>query len=268
MDHSHEFYSVKAEKHLAMRKYRNQKKLKWFFEACVALFLLMQSSTWFPIVSDFSGKLFQEMISVFKSHLFIFALFNVILLAVYVLSGRFPKPKVDVGSEPDLYDEFVTNSELSRRIPAGDFSPAQDNSRPSAETVLSENAGSVCNRNDAKPNGSVCTEKEEEEEKKALVEKRYQRTQSVRFEERNEIVDRSRKDFRRSCTDICRKLTCSREEATAAAVAVEASSVNRMSNEEFNRTIEAFIAAKKWIQMEESKEERKTEQYTALTVCQ
>lgn len=266
---SYEFDSVKAEKDLAMKKYHRHRKFKyWFFEACVALFVLFQSSTWLPVAADFSGYLLRATISVFRSHLFIFVLFNAILLAVYALSTRFLKPDsaaAAVGSEPDLYDEFVTNSEFSRRIPiTGEESQAPENalSENVAKTVTNTTV-SVTNRNEAKPlrNGSGCTD---EEEKGLVGKSRYKRTQSVRFEGRKVVVDRSQREFQRSCTDICRKLTCSGEEE----VEEKPRQVNQLSNEEFNQTIEAFIAAKKWIQREEYKEERKTEQYMALTVCQ
>ncbi|PON54927.1 tRNA-methyltransferase non-catalytic subunit trm6MTase subunit [Parasponia andersonii] len=271
---SYEFDNVKAEKDIAMRKYyyhsHNRSKFKWLFlEACAALFVLKQSTTWLPVAAHFSGQLLREAISVFRSHLFIFLLFNAILLAVCALSARFPKPSdtAAAGSGPDLHEEFVTISEFSRRIHAGDGSPAPVNTPRGAESAPPENVGSTTparNRSDAdvEPNVSACTDKEEGA--RALVVKScYRRTQSARLEERRKaVVDRSQKEFRRSCTDVCKKLVSSDGEEEAAAV------VSKMSNEEFNRTIEAFIAAQKWLQREEFKEERETEQYMALAVCQ
>ncbi|PON93406.1 tRNA-methyltransferase non-catalytic subunit trm6MTase subunit [Trema orientale] len=281
-----EFDNVKAEKDIAMRKYyyhshshnHNRSKFKWLFlEACAALFVLMQSTTWLPVAAHFSGQLLREAISVFRSHLFVFLLFNAILLAVCALSARFPKPSdaaAGAGSGPDLYDEFVTNGEFGRRIPAGDGSPAPVNPpRAPPENVGSTTPARNRSDADAEPNGSACTDKEEGA--KALVVKScYRRTQSVRLEERRKaVVDRSQREFRRSCTDVFKKLVSSDGEEEAAAAAEEeepsgAAVVSKMSNEEFNRTIEAFIAAQKWLQREESKEERETEQYTALAVCQ
>ncbi|EXC25065.1 hypothetical protein L484_021937 [Morus notabilis] len=263
---SHEIDNVKAEKDLAIRKSRRERKFKWFLEACAVLFLLAHSSAyWLPIAGEFSGDLLREIVSVFRSHLFVFALFNAIIVAVYALSGKIHISN-DAGSEqPDLYDEFVTNSESVRRIPAVNDSPPPETCPAEEKTVSSENADAstpVENRNDAKRNPKKpevsdcdCTNNE-----KALV-KSYERTQSVRFERKR--MDQSQREFRRSYTDVYRKLTsCGEEEAK------KSRKVNQLSNEEFNRTIEAFIAAQKWIQREEYKEERKTERYMALTVCQ
>uniref|UniRef100_A0A803NN52 DUF4408 domain-containing protein n=2 Tax=Cannabis sativa TaxID=3483 RepID=A0A803NN52_CANSA len=266
-----------------MRNYYRQRKFKWIFEACAALLALMQSSTWLPVAVDFTGRFLREIISVFKSHLFIFFLLNAILLAVYVLSGRITWT-VDAGSGANMYEEFVTNSELTRRIPGGEEEEEeeQEASPPAPERTIrvveeekyrSENvastATSVCgvgNRNDSKPNGSVQGLAEEEKALVVVKKKSYKRTQSARVEGRKVIghhQSQSQREFRRSCTDICRKITCSVEKEAA-----ESSEVSRLSNEEFNQTIDAFIATQKWIQREEYMEERKTEHYMALAICQ
>ncbi|XP_062098614.1 uncharacterized protein LOC133804480 [Humulus lupulus] len=271
---SREIDNVKTEKDNAMRKYDRQRKFKWIFEACAALLVLMQSSTWLPVAVDFIGDMLREIISVFRSHVFIFFLLNAILLAVYVLSGRITWTN-DAGSGANLYDEFVTNSELSRRTPAEEESspppPAPERTIRvvEEEKCHSENVAStttsVCgvgNRNDSKPNGSVLRRTEEEKVLVVVKKKSYKRTQSARLEGKK-LIDQSQREFRRSCTDICRKLTSSGENE-----AEESSEVSRLSNEEFNQTIEAFIATQKWIQRQEYKEERKTEHYMTLAICQ
>ncbi|GMN35577.1 hypothetical protein TIFTF001_005380 [Ficus carica] len=258
VDDSDKIDDVKTEKDFAMRRFHRRRKFKWFLEACAVLLLLAQSSAyWLPIAGGYSGDLPRKILSVFRSHLFVFALFNAIILAVYSLSGKIPIP-TDAGSDqqqPDLYDEFLTNSKSVRRIPAVNDSPAPETPPADEKTVSSENAY-------AKPKPEVlseCTDKDE----KALVVKSYERTQSVRVQRKRSTIEQSHRDFRRSYTDVNRKLTsCGEEESK------NSNGVNQLSNEEFKRAVDAFIANQKWMQREEYNEERKTERFMALTVCQ
>lgn len=250
----HEFDNVKAEKAIAMRRYRRRRNLKWLSEACAALFVLTRSSTWLPIAMEYCAGFSRQLIAVFKSHLFVFALFNLIIFLVYALSGKFSADKHLSGSESgsDFYDEFVSNSVSSRRFVTGGESTA---SAPEIlfqdkQMISSENAASRPAQNDRQvtkeakgsspppPPGhaknTVCTDEE-----KSLVAKCYLRTTS----EKLNSYKHSRREFRRSDTEI--------------EPARRSSSVDQMSNDDFNRAIEAFIATQKSIQWEEYKEETK-----------
>ena len=256
---SSEFDAVKAEKDVAMRRFNRRRRVKWLFEACAAFFVLAQcSSLWLPIAAD----LLRETVAIFRSHLFVFALFNSIILAVYALSAGIPRPN-DAASGPDidLYGQSVTNS---KRIAAEDESPAPETEK----TVISDNAGDTVTPvvqdltvAELKANNCICTDGGASE--KALIVKSGR---SASFRGHSSVSDESGREFRRSYTDVRRRLTwCGEEEARRL---TRSSAVNLMSDEEFNRRIDDFIATQKWIQQEEYKEERKTERFMALAVCQ
>ncbi|KAH7524118.1 hypothetical protein FEM48_Zijuj06G0085100 [Ziziphus jujuba var. spinosa] len=241
-----------------MRRYRLRRKLKWLFEACAALFFLTCSTTWLPIATEFCAGFSRQLIAVFKSHLFVFVLFNLIIFLIYALSAQVPTEKhlSGSGSGPDLYDEFVSNSMSSRRISTGSESPAP---APAPEVVFedkqiicSENVASPPSQNNrdvAKPKGSasqvrtksaVCTDTG-----KALVVKCYRRTKSENFN-LEKVEKPQRREFQRSDTEI---------EPGRRSSSVD----DQMSNDEFNHAIETFIATVKSIQRKEYKEEQKTQ---------
>lgn len=243
-----EFDNVKAEKAIAMRRYRRQRNFKWLSKACAALFVLTHSAAWFSIAIDFFGGYSREFFAVFKSHLFVFVLFHAIIFLVYALSGKNStdnKHGAAGSAAPDLYDEFVNNSACSRKNNSteGD-SPAPEERFQDKHVVFSENVASP----PASKTDIVRTDND-----RALVVKCYQRTQSENYN-RKKVEKSTQREFRRADTELCRKVKCSEEEPGR-----RSSSVDQMSTDEFNRAIEDFIAAQKWIQREEYKEERGTE---------
>jgi len=76
-----------------------------------------------------------------------------------------------------------------------------------------------------------------------LPEKRYRRTKSERYELR--IGEGSRRELRRLETEIRREMVRPARRSVS-------EKVDKLNNEDFNRTIEAFIAETKKIQKEES----------------
>lgn len=243
-----EFDNVKAEKAIAMRRYRRQRILKWLSKACAALLVLTRSSAWFPITVDFFGDFSREFLAAFKSHIFVFVLFHAIIFLVYALSGKSStdnKHQAAGSAAPDLYYEFVNNSVCSRKnISTDDDSPAPEKLFQDKHVVFSENVPSP----PASKTETVGTDND-----MALVVKCYRRTQSENYN-RKKVEKSTQREFPRSDTELCRTVKCSGEEPVR-----RSSSVDQMSTDEFNRAIEAFIATQKSIQREEYKVERRTE---------
>lgn len=207
--------TVKSDKWMAMRRYRRIQKLAFLFrflEACVAIFLLGWFSSCLPVAADVSGDFFQELFILLASPRFVFFFGNAIVLTLFVKSGHFSgqRPAGNPTSAPDLYDEFLKNSERS----------VQKN-RTDEETVYEDKY--------------VCVESTDADTDTDVKRGGLYR-RSLSEGAGGGVVTEKRGQLRRSETDVGRKGEESGE----------------MSNEEFRRTIEEFIAKQLKFQREES----------------
>ncbi|KAK1298680.1 hypothetical protein QJS10_CPB14g00040 [Acorus calamus] len=216
MDHFFDFDMVKAEKAIAMRRYRRLQKLRNLFRAAEllsAVILLSWFSARIPFVLRISGDYLRRLSAVLVSPRFVFLLGNAIVLTLFAKSGHLNSSS-DAAGTGDLYSEFINRQKPSPPPPAA-----------APEEIVYHDKG-------------VC-----EESVSPVPDQRrpYGRSLSERAADN---VKESRKDLRRSETDIGRK--------TAAVEREEKDAVVEMSNEEFRRKIEAFIAKQIKFQMDES----------------
>ncbi|XP_041018029.1 uncharacterized protein LOC121260270 [Juglans microcarpa x Juglans regia] len=259
---SYEIDSVKVEKANALRRYNRQRNLRWIFEICAALLVVLSlSTTWVPVAVETARDFLRRFIAIFDCTLYVLLLVMIIILIIYAYSGQ-------KDATSDVYDEFIEHNDSSRRFFPGEEPPTQEETFHDKHMVCSDNAVSPVHEEDCivslvtKPLVSpIQSERVAAVSKKALRKNPYRRTISERFEQR--IEERSRRVFRRSETEICRKLVISGEEPSRRSWSY---SVDNLSKEEFNRTVDAFIAEKKKILREECKEERKKESNLALAI--
>lgn len=262
---SFEFDNVKAEKEDALWRYNMGRKLKIglrFTGVFVALFFFLWS-TWFPtLIPDaavkVAGDFHRHFVSTFNKPLFTFVLVNIIILVVYVLSSpKQTQNKQTTTSTPDIYDEYVSSR---RRI----ATPGAIATTPSSmeedmvdkQIILFENAAALSPVKQLPPPTTV----DEVTEQKIsfspvkqrpttnppissteFKQKEYRRTRSVVSETRNQGL----RKFRRSETAISRELMVSGIEPPR-------KSIDEMSSEEFQLSIESFIAERKKILLQEN----------------
>lgn len=275
MDSLQVFDSVKAEKANAMRRYRWRQNLRWLFKACLPLA---------PLFYALSGNAPRQLLAaVFHSNLCVFLLLNALVLVTYLLSGKNVTGSNNSGvTAPDLYGEYVANvdsrrSDLAaestpepedlvkdkeigcgdsrRSIAAGYESAVVAETTPLPEEVsnfkgtesydqnvnveslpLGEDKAVTETKLVVRPISSSCVEESEKV-------KRYRRTQSESFEK----TRKPKRDLQRSDTDMHRKT--GQESARR-------SSVEELTDEEFQRRIELFITSKKLIQMQELRKDQ------------
>lgn len=106
--------TLKTEKMMAMKKYkRNRKTKKYFRYAIVAAsaVLLSWSSVWLPVIVQTAGVYIRCACSVVASTKFVFFICNVIIVTLAVKSGQLSLGGGSNGGSPDLYEEFVKNTE-------------------------------------------------------------------------------------------------------------------------------------------------------------
>ncbi|KAG2698567.1 hypothetical protein I3760_07G156800 [Carya illinoinensis] len=262
---SYEIDSVKVEKANALKRYNRQRNLRWIFEICAALtFVLSISATLVPVAVETARNSLRRFIAIFDCTLYVLLLVMIIILILSIYA-YYPGER---DSTSDVYEEFIEHNDSSRRFAPGEEPPTQEETFRDKHIVCSDNAVSPVHEEDrivslvSKPSVSpIQSERVSAVSEKALCKSRYRRTISEKFEKR--IEERSRRVLRRSGTEICRKLVISGEESSRRSWSY---SVDNLSDEDFNRRVDGFIAEKKKILREECKEERKKESTFALAI--
>ncbi|KAM3252336.1 hypothetical protein P3L10_006406 [Capsicum annuum] len=218
---------------LIFHSFKNVAKLFRIVELCVGVFVLLWSSTRLPFAVKISSEYFRQLIATILSPLFIFLISNVIVLTLFFKSSRFSGDSSTVcnSTETELYNSFVQKEEdRSGNLTAGNSSSVLEHREETVyqdkRTILEANAQTT-----AESDGSEETEKETGKEFCSQIPRR---TKSEKFERG------SNKDIygklRRSETEKCRKMDNSGDSSETVYP------VDELSNEEFQKAIEDFIA--------------------------
>ncbi|XP_059294794.1 uncharacterized protein LOC132047831 [Lycium ferocissimum] len=200
---------------LIFHSFKSVTKLFRIVEFCVGAFVLLWSSTRLPFAVKMSGEYFRQLVTVILSPLFIFLISNVIVLTLFFKSDR-----LSGESSTELYDSFVGKEEdNSGNLTAGKCSPApvEETDYQDKQTILEVN-------NDKKT--ETATEK-------AFCSQIPRRTKSEKFERGSN----NNKEIHGSETEKCRKNDNSGDSSKKVNYPVD-----ELSNEEFQKAIEDFIA--------------------------
>ena len=223
---SFEITNIKVEKANAIHKHRRIRKMASLFrivEICVILILVSRFTLQLPFAVKISAEYFKDFALFLVSPRFVFILGNVIVAILFGKSGQFSlqdSAKKDPAN--DFYREFVQKSEKTQNI----------------------HRYEVENREKK----SICTEKLLcDEAYTSLQTKGYRRSQSENFKRVN--CEKSCRELRRGGTEKFKKSTNPGERLVKSSFPED-----KMSNEEFRRTIEAFIARQQKFRMEEELE--------------
>ncbi|CAA7019378.1 unnamed protein product [Microthlaspi erraticum] len=237
-----DFDNVKAEKAKALRRYHSFQSIGFLFrvaEICVALLFACWIFTCLPFAVRISGEFLRRLACVVSTPLFMFVLGNSIVVALLTTkstvfsAGR----TIDDGGDTDIYEAFIRSGENRANSSDGDLTEEivvfDDKQMIATETDSNSNSNSAVAREDhvitetEKDSNSV-TESAEDHPLKV-----YRRSKSeIPAKQSPEMV--LKPSLRRSETGKCRKIVESCEEAPFPE--------DTMTNEEFQKTIEAFIA--------------------------
>ncbi|KAL3525353.1 hypothetical protein ACH5RR_013725 [Cinchona calisaya] len=217
-------------------------KLFRIVEICFGLVILSWTSTRLPFAVKISCEYFRQLLTIIISPLFIFLLSNFIVLTLLFKSGHIlscgQSPTMinsDTGTETDLYDEFVKTSDNCMSFT--NLTSSRDEIEYEDKQTISEFGKAVnIGNSDASEIGETIAEKPSEM-------KAYSRSQSENFDSKStrkflEGEENSLGKLRRSETEKCRKVANPGEIPGEAVYYV----FDELSNEEFQRKIEAFIA--------------------------
>ncbi|XAR61734.1 hypothetical protein NMG60_11016237 [Bertholletia excelsa] len=233
-----------AEKAKAMKRYRrlqNSAKLWRMIEVVVALSLLSWSSTRLPNAVKLAGGCLPQLSDyLFNPHIN-FLIGNVIII-VLVLLSRQRNAGNNVGPG-DLYDEYVRNSEAHQRIVSvagGEERPeeAAAAATPEAVETADDDRQIVLSENPVTQMQCDAVVTAIEEATKQI--QRFQRTQSEKLKQDLHARPR-RQPLRRSESEIQSRAVVVANRGDCRAIS-SFDTVDRLSNEEFRDTVEAFIA--------------------------
>ncbi|TMW98349.1 hypothetical protein EJD97_004160 [Solanum chilense] len=216
---------------LIFHSFKSVAKLFRIVELCVGVFVLLWSSTRLPFVVKISGEYFRQLISIILSPLFIFLISNVIVLTLFFKSGRFSvdSSTISNNTETELYDSFIEKETCS-----GNFTAENSSSAPAREQTVYQDKQTILEVNAQSISESDGSEETETETEKDFCSQIPRRTKSAKFDRgsNKEIYGK----LRRSETEMYRKIDNSVDPSETVYP------VDELSNEEFQKAIEDFIA--------------------------
>ncbi|KAK8674078.1 hypothetical protein V6N13_112376 [Hibiscus sabdariffa] len=226
------FNNVKAEKARAMRRFNRLRSLAnafRFLELLLALLFLAWTFERVPFLVKISGEFILKLGGVVASPLFVFLVSNVIIVTLIAKSGIFSS----VGSaDSKIYEEITKIAENRSRSESQEEIVYQDKeiiSEPNTNTLKCEEMEPEC-------------ESESDSDAEMDNPRVYRRSKSEKLPMRK-TEEQVTKELRRSETEKHRKIENINEELFPE---------DELSNEEFQRTIEDFIAKELRFRREES----------------
>ncbi|KAL0391956.1 UNVERIFIED_CONTAM: hypothetical protein Sradi_2418400 [Sesamum radiatum] len=233
MEPRHVFDNVKFEKEKAVarfNRFRRLVKLWQLFEVFVVFGLISWSSARVPAVLRIAGGYFVEVSTYLFNHHVVFLIGNAIIVLLFMLCRQ--NDDVSLSGSGDFYDDYVKYSEAAHRRETTTLledMPAQESGSVSGERQ-------IVLRTDETNRIPQCDDVAAAIEKATRQINRFQRTQSEKLKQ--EIAVRPRRELRRSETENNRE--------TVSSSPSDASEIETLSNEEFQRRVDAFID-KHWI---------------------
>ncbi|KAI9127775.1 hypothetical protein K1719_000768 [Acacia pycnantha] len=252
--------NLKAKKIIAMK----QQKLRWIsnlfrlVEVCAVLILISRFSFQVPVAVKNSGDYFRGFSIFMVSPPFVFLMGNVIIVTLFAQSGQFSalgsKPK---SSESDLYHQFIENITKNEKI------KEEQNNSPEKQIIRTEDEGnqkylendSIRTQDPKKYQKTVTSEgnKNPQEGMKKEISDQLK----IKWLEKKNVRTGDRKclDYRRSQTE--KSMEVKREKPRSVLKRSETEKITSsyeedgMSNEEFRRIVEEFIARQQKLRREE-----------------
>ncbi|XVE82581.1 hypothetical protein DITRI_Ditri16bG0017100 [Diplodiscus trichospermus] len=229
---SFDFDNVKAEKVKAMRRYnrlRSFAKVFRFLELLLAVLFLAWTLERVPCAVKISGELVLKLGGVIASPLFVFLVCNVIIITLIAKSGIFSAVN---NADSKLYEEIMKNAENRSKS-------------ESQEEIVYQDKEIISEVNTYSPTSEE-TERQSESDTDAEMDnpRVYRRSKSEKLAiKKSTDEEKLKKELRRSETEKCLKIENNDEELFPE---------DKLSNEEFQRTIEDFIAKQLRFRREES----------------
>ncbi|KAF7840980.1 uncharacterized protein G2W53_003278 [Senna tora] len=251
--------NLKAEKAKAIYKHRMLRRIASLFrfvEVSVILVLILRLSIQLPIVVKNSSEYFRDFSIFLVNPRFVFLVGNAIIIMLLALSGQFShQTSASSNSQPGFYEEFIQNSTKNLEKQSIKTEYGMKSQRIDEDQI--NNFPEKQMRNTEKRDGNY-VEYEENQSAKQIIrtEDNNREKQSKKTEEANMSLEM--KVYRRCQSG---NLSCVMQSERSQPVLRRSETENNrkrdsypedgMSNEEFRRTIEAFIERQQKLRREE-----------------
>lgn len=224
------FDNVKFEKEKAIARFNRSRRFMRLWQI-IEVAGVFAAISWFsalaPAISRSTGAFFFEFSAYLFNHHVAFLIGNAIIVLLFMLCRQSDGGGAASAARRDLYDDYVKYSEASRAL-----TPPDEVVAPPAEIGGDFDKQIVALRADEATSSPQCDDVAAAIEKAARQIKKFQRNQSEMML-RHEIAVRP--ELRRSETENRLKT-----------VSLESAEIENLSNEEFQRRVDAFID-KHWI---------------------
>lgn len=234
-----DFGNVKSEKAKALHRYQSFRSIGFLFrvtEICVALLFVCWIFTCLPFAVRISGEFLRRLACVISTPLFMFVLGNSIVVALLTTKSTVFSGGGDGGADTDIYDAFIRSGENRVNSSDGDLTEdivVYDDKQMIATETDSNSIATAAREDHAIIESETGLDSVTDSAKDHPPTKIYRRSKSESSAKQSlEIV--SKPSLRRSETEKCRESVESCEEVPFPE--------DNLTNEEFQKTIEAFIA--------------------------
>lgn len=252
-----DFDNVKAEKASAMLRYNRLQTLKKLFrliELCLALVLLSWIFTRLPFALKISSEYCRRLAEVIACPLFVFVVCNSIIITLFVKSGTFSGENPSANNaDAQLYDELTKNTEnrgpklLSENLPpsAPPLLPQATEEIVYQDKQIIAHTCQVADDSVEVVSHSVWDSESDSDPDLCLDSSRvYRRTKSEKLVRKRGGEKVTAKKLRRSETIKCGKMVRSAGDNSCPE--------DELSDEEFQRAVDEFIAKQLWFRRQES----------------
>ncbi|CAH8320300.1 unnamed protein product [Eruca vesicaria subsp. sativa] len=245
-----DFDNVKAEKAKALHRFKTIGFLFRITEICVALLLLCWIFTSLPFAVKISGEFLRRISYIVSTPLFMFLLGNSIVVALLTTKSTVfsAAGAVDGGAEADIYDVFIRTGENRANSPDGGDPIIVYDDKQIVNTEKDSNSNHTEAREDYTEARDDNTAASEEHAQLKPVKDSVTDTDASENHHITKVFRRSKSEItsketqetaakpllRRSETEKCREIVEACEEVPFPE--------DNLTNEEFQKTIEAFIA--------------------------
>ncbi|VVB18338.1 unnamed protein product [Arabis nemorensis] len=239
---SFDFDNVKAEKAKALRRFNRFRRIGRFFraaEVCVALLFVCWTFSRLPFAVRISGEFIRRIAAVISTPLFVFLLGNAIVVVLLTKSSDQETPVAVGSAENEIYDAFVRSVE--NRSKPSDEDLAEEIVYDDKQVIVTDsNSNLIVDEN------IPHVEIEIDSDSVSDHPKVYRRSKSdvVSAKQSPDTVVKS--SLQRSETEKCRKIVEDDDDSN------NNYREDNLSNEEFQKTIEAFIAKQLMFRRQES----------------
>ncbi|KAG7535796.1 hypothetical protein ISN45_Aa08g031880 [Arabidopsis thaliana x Arabidopsis arenosa] len=237
--------NVKAEKAKALRRFNRFRRIGRFFRAaeiCVALLFIFWTLTRLPFVVQISGVFLRRIAAVISTPLFVFLLGNSIVVVLLTKSSDQTTTTAAASAETEIYQAFVrsvenrskpSDEDLTEEIVYDDKQVIVTDLNSNPNLMVDENIPHVEIDSDSSPS--------------KVVYRRSKSDVSGKQSPEAKVMMMMKRSLQRSETEKCCRKTendDSEEEKNYPE--------DNLSNEEFQKTIEAFIAKQRMFRRQES----------------